>query len=373
MGDSNMFDGDTLQAEDNAPDLTDGSSDGWSNLESTAYDSSTSTVSFSIYRGSIENGRRYQSLKEDGYYQPADKRQFEANNAGYLAQLLVESGQKNPFFRSPIQPGARQVLDIGCGDGTWAVDVADKFPDMYVRGVDLYPPPQIWVPENCTLEVDDVCKPWIWNEKFDLIHMRMLYGSFSEEQWAELYQQCYDNLAPGGWIEQIEVDLDFYCDDNTEPPSSFLAGNSPLFHRISNRIGRPLDTYNTMASSIAKAGFVNVQEQIYKVPVGSWPRHPTLKEAGRLAEMQLLRGFDGFVTHLLTKYGDPEPWSLDRARVYVKRITEDLKNTKWHKYSKTKRVWAMKPLDEENKMKRKRSDTITGLADPKRSRENSAS
>ena len=78
-----------------------------------------------------------------------------------------------------------------------------------VRGVDLYPPPDNWVPPNCILEVDDVLKvtnippyitvfmlilynqPWMNNQKYDLVHIRMLAGSFSDEQWRLLYKQAY--------------------------------------------------------------------------------------------------------------------------------------------------------------------------------------
>ena len=54
--------------------------------------------------------------------------------------------------------------------GTWAIDVADRFPGADVHGVDLYPPQNNWVPPNCTLAVEDVTKEWTWKEPFDLIH-----------------------------------------------------------------------------------------------------------------------------------------------------------------------------------------------------------
>jgi hypothetical protein len=61
-----------------------------------------------------------------------------------------------------------------------------------VRGVDLFPPPVSWVPPNCVLEVDDVQQEWTWHDKFDLIHMRIMIGSFDEGEWERLYKQCYE-------------------------------------------------------------------------------------------------------------------------------------------------------------------------------------
>lgn len=61
------------------------------------------------------------------------------------------------------------------------------------------------VPPNCILEVDDVSQPWTWNIKFDLVHLRSMIAAFTNQEWDNLYEQIYENLAPGGWIEQLEV------------------------------------------------------------------------------------------------------------------------------------------------------------------------
>lgn len=32
-----------------------------------------------------------------------------------------------------------------------------------------------------------------------------MIAAFSDDEWDDLYAQIYDNLVPGGWIEQVEV------------------------------------------------------------------------------------------------------------------------------------------------------------------------
>lgn len=71
-------------------------------------------------------------------------------------------------------------------------DVADMFPNATVRGVDLFPPPVTWMPPNCVIEVDDILEEWTWREKFDLIHMRNMLGSFDQREWDRVYQQCFE-------------------------------------------------------------------------------------------------------------------------------------------------------------------------------------
>ena len=78
---------------------------------------------------------------------------------------------------------------------------------MVVTGIDLYPPPNTWVPPNCRLEVDDILKPWTFTQTFDLIHLRLLVGAFEDRQWHGVYKQAYENLVPGGWIEHVDIDV----------------------------------------------------------------------------------------------------------------------------------------------------------------------
>ncbi|KAJ5777336.1 hypothetical protein N7520_000582 [Penicillium odoratum] len=78
-----------------------------------------------------------------------------------------------------------------------------------VRGVDLYPPPIIWVPPNCILEVDNILEERTWREPFDLIHLSNMVASFSPQEWDTVYEQC------GCWIEQLEGDAVVRCDDDS--------------------------------------------------------------------------------------------------------------------------------------------------------------
>jgi hypothetical protein len=76
-----------------------------------------------------------------------------------------------------------------------------------VRGVDLYPPPVGWVPPNCILEVDDVLEEWTWRQKFDLIHMRLLLGAFTPEEWGKVYKNVMSRHQSwfGATIEAAEL------------------------------------------------------------------------------------------------------------------------------------------------------------------------
>lgn len=46
-----------------------------------------------------------------------------------LLFLILDCQRKEPHFRAEIGEKAQNVLDIGTGDGTWAIKVAEKYPN----------------------------------------------------------------------------------------------------------------------------------------------------------------------------------------------------------------------------------------------------
>lgn len=81
--------------------------------------SDTTSVASNIYKGIIENGRRYQAVREGEYWGPSDDKQFQSMNLAYLVYLVLDSQEENPFFRSPICSNPQNILDLGTGQGDW--------------------------------------------------------------------------------------------------------------------------------------------------------------------------------------------------------------------------------------------------------------
>ncbi|KAI9926293.1 hypothetical protein MW887_004057 [Aspergillus wentii] len=205
------------------------------------------------------------------------------------------------------------------------------------------------MPPNCIFEVDDVLREWTWKEPFDLIHMRLMYGGFSQEGWDQLYKQAYDALEPGGWIEQMELDVRVYSDDGSLKKDNQLWGWGSLFIRCSERAGRSLRTHETMRGAIENAGFVDVHEEKYKIPIGAWPKDKLLKEAGRLQYAHWNAALEGWAMWLLTHFGEPEPWTKEEVHVFLAKVRAELRDPHIHAYEPANRVWARKPTKEELK------------------------
>ncbi|KAJ5100602.1 hypothetical protein N7456_006654 [Penicillium angulare] len=296
---------------------------------------------------SVDDWESYQTLKDGTSFVPSDDQQFETYEAGHITALLMESHRENPLFRAPIGPNPQHILDIGTGQGSWAIDVADMYPHATVRGVDLYPPPVSWVPPNCILEVDDVLQEWTWHQPFDLIHMRLLDGAFTHEETDKLYKQIYRNLRPGAWVEQLGLTPHLKCDDNSVPDDAVILTWGDQTSAAAAKMGRPLDLYDRMAGLMKEAGFVDIKVYNDKWPIGPWAKDKQLKEAGTVNAAHHASGFEGYGMFLLTKFGDPVPWTKDEVHVYVAGLRKDLTNPKFHLYHGARRVWARKPYPAE--------------------------
>jgi hypothetical protein len=121
-------------------------------------------------------------------------------------------------------------------------------------------------------------------------------------------------------------------DDGTLPEDSYIASWGPTFIGCAKCTGRPIDVQLTMKEKIEKAGFVDVQEKLYKIPVGSWPKDKVLKDAGRVNMEHWKSGLEGWAMWLLTKYGAPKPWSAEEVLAYVAKIKNELMDPKMHIY-----------------------------------------
>lgn len=160
--------------------------------------------------------------------------------------------------------------------------MADRFSSARIIGNDLSPIQVQWVPQNCIFEVDDFTQPWTYPKgTFDFIHGRALHGSVSN--WIGMYKEAYAALKPGGWFESVDTTVKYFTDGpNGRPlpdnPESALFQWCKLGSEAVEKVGRPFAINDDLAGWLKEAGFVNVTEEVYKVPCGLWAKK---KEIGR--------------------------------------------------------------------------------------------
>lgn len=271
-----------------------------------------------------ENGRRYHALSAGKYFLPNDELELERLDLEHNLFLLTLD---NKLCLCPKSEGAKRVLDIGTGTGIWAIDYADRYPEAEVIGVDLSPVAPVWVPDNCTFEVDDVEKEWVWSKPFDFIFSRMLGGSFAATQ--AFINKAYNHLEPGGYLEMIDMALPVSSDDGTLTEDHFLHKMSVMTVEAAKNLGRPIHLAPEYKEMFEKAGFEDVTLKRFKWPSNIWPKDPKFKEMGRWNIANIDPGLEGLTLFLFT-HG--LGMSKEETLAYCAGARKEIRDVKIHAY-----------------------------------------
>lgn len=74
---------------------------------------------------------------------------------------------------------------------------------------------------------------------------------------------------------------------------------------------RPTDVAENVREAYEQAGFVDVQERIFKMPMNGWPKDERLKEIGRMWERNFLMGLSGFSFTLFNRVYQRTPAQIE--------------------------------------------------------------
>ncbi|CRG83579.1 Isopenicillin N epimerase component 2 [Talaromyces islandicus] len=281
-------------------------------LSSTETDSGYGAPSLQSF--SYENGRRYHAFRQGSYMMPNDEKEQERLDLAHHIFKLVLRGR---LGRSVFTTSPGHVLDFGTGTGSWAIDFADENPDSRVVGIDLSLIQPGCAPPNCRFFVDDVESAWTYDAKFDYVHGRSMSGSIKD--WDTLLEQAYANLNEGGVIELQEYETVYKSDDDTLTRTPAIVKWQQKLNEASEKINQPLNLAQTMKRRLEDAGFVDVRDDAYKVPVGPWPKDRRLKEIGYMMLFHCLEGLDAFT---LAPFSRVLGWTKEE----MQELIEDVKS-----------------------------------------------
>ena len=130
---------------------------------------------------------------------------------------LMTAGMGGVFPEVDLD-GVQRVLDLACGPGGWALDVAYHYSDLEVVGVDIsermiaYATAQAQVQQrnNVSFHAMNILQPLDFpTASFDLVNARFISGFMLQDRWPRLFREILRVLRPGGIVRLSEPEAGF--------------------------------------------------------------------------------------------------------------------------------------------------------------------
>ncbi|KAI9469737.1 MAG: S-adenosyl-L-methionine-dependent methyltransferase [Benjaminiella poitrasii] len=161
------------------------------------------------------------------------------------------------------------IVDVGTGNGIWALEIASENTKTNVIGLDIRPPSehQQGKPKNLHFCEADITEVWpLDSNSVDFIFQRSMGQSIQRDQWQLVLSEMLRVLKPGGTIELVEADLwhhnpgpvqrafdEFYQSQCTENNLDFAFTES-------------------ITKELESSGFEAIDYRTLDIPIGEWPQ-----------------------------------------------------------------------------------------------------
>jgi len=145
---------------------------------------------------------------------------LDAESPTELARLVNQDQMMTRAMGGPLSEQSTEtlssmqhILDLGCGPGSWVLDVAFAYPHIEVCGGDIS---KIMIDyanararsqgiKNASFGVMDITKPFdLADGSVDLVNGRALFGVLRREAWQLFIAECTRILRPGGVLRLTE-------------------------------------------------------------------------------------------------------------------------------------------------------------------------
>lgn len=152
-------------------------------------------------------------VQENGYL-------LNPENATEMARLMLQDRLINEIVGGPFPEleeleSIDSILDIGCGPGGWALDIARSYPKKEIIGIDISTMMLAYASEqkklhglkNIYFEKMDARQELEFPDRsFALVNIRAATGYISRQIWPQLLKECARITRIGGILRVTEAD-----------------------------------------------------------------------------------------------------------------------------------------------------------------------
>ncbi len=208
-------------------------------------------------------GRRH--LGDAPYLLPKDEQ--EIHRLDYQHYILRQVLKGNSF--APVQGMLRKggnVLDVGCGTGRWAKEMALAYPKTQVIGFDLEeiesPSP---APPNYQFYQGNLLNGLPFTaSSFHYVHQRLLVAAIPWQKWPGIVRELARVTQPGGWVELVEMGT------TVSPIGPATEQMLAWWQAISQARGIDMAKVSQVGGLLRHAGLSHIRTETRRLPLGGW-------------------------------------------------------------------------------------------------------
>ncbi|KAI1176458.1 S-adenosyl-L-methionine-dependent methyltransferase [Nemania sp. FL0916] len=219
-----------------------------------------------------------------------------------------------------IPLNTERILDLGTGTGVWPLEMAVRYPQAQILGIDVsrIQKTQV-VPPNVQFTIGNIEDPWpVADESIDFLHARSLAGGVTD--WSSLFKQAYDKLKPGGILEWTEIAIQVFDFDGNFGDDEIVPQFITVWRDLCQRNNIEFTPSPHGPVWLVDAGFENIAQRTEILPMTDWTSDEKLKVRQALINLVTTEHFDNHCGLLFTNCGLTREYYEEIAPTFLTEI-----------------------------------------------------
>ncbi|KAI1022725.1 hypothetical protein LB503_000086 [Fusarium chuoi] len=220
-----------------------------------------------------------------------------------------------------------EILDVGAGTGIWACDMAKRYPQTNILGIDLSSAllPED-VPPNVTFEIADATETWP-------------NPGGGVRDWNALLAEAYEHLNPGGQLEIAEIRPHFF-DADPEHVDSESGEKGEIFEEMCIKLGMDCDPIPRVPEILNTLGADLIRVRVDWLPIQNWGSDPVTQQKRKALAEMVECGIENWTLRLFGLGG----WEEKATRALLDRVREEINDPMLRSLGKVTFVTARKEV-----------------------------